>query len=353
MLTLAQIGCGYWGPNLLRNFSAQKGARVKYVVEASEERRRYVRENYPGTEAVDRLEVAVADPEVRAVVVATPAHTHFDLGLRALQGGRHVFIEKPLAMNIAEVDRLDALARERRLTLMVGHTFLYNPAVLALKQLIDSGELGRIYYLYAQRLNLGVVRTDVNALWNLAPHDISIFNFLLGAVPVSVSAHGTDYLQKGVEDLVFAHLEYPGQVSASLQVSWLDPNKVRKVTLVGSRKMVVYDDVADDKLVIYDKGIDSPLPPGAAMPFDQSPAGVKLVYRSGDHHVPELPAVEPLSEAARDFVEAIATGHPPRSSADSGRNVVAALQAASLSLKENSRRVSLDEIVRAADEAGR
>lgn len=353
MLTLAQIGCGYWGPNLLRNFSAQKGARVKYVVEASEERRRYVRENYPGTEAVDRLEVALADPEVRALVVATPARTHFDLGLCALQGGRHVFIEKPLAMTVAEVDRLDALAHERRLTLMAGHTFLYNPAVLALKQLIDSGELGRIYYLYAQRLNLGVVRTDVNALWNLAPHDISIFNFLLGAAPSSVSAHGTDYLQKGVEDVVFAHLEYPGQVSASLQVSWLDPNKVRKVTLVGSRKMVVYDDVAADKLVIYDKGIDSPVPPGADLPFDRSAAGVKLVYRSGDSHVPKLPTVEPLREEAQDFLGAIVTGRPPRSDARSGRNVVAALQAASLSLEGNSRRVRLDEILSAPAGAGR
>ncbi len=227
---------------------------------------------------------------------------------------------------------------------MAGHTFLYNPAVLFLKQLVDSGELGRIYYLYSQRLNLGVVRRDVNALWNLAPHDVSIFNFLLGAPPLAVSAHGTDYLQKGIEDVVFAHLEYPGQVCASLQVSWLDPNKVRKVTLVGSRKMVVYDDMAEDKLVIYDKGIDSPVPPGADLPFDQSAAGAKLVYRSGDSHRPKLATMEPLREEARDFTESIVSGRPPRSGAESGRNVVAALQAASLSLKENSRQVRLVEI---------
>jgi predicted dehydrogenase len=262
-----------------------------------------------------------------------------------LRSGRHVFVEKPLATSVAEVDQLAAVAAERRLVLMAGHTFLYNPAVLFLKQLIDAGELGRIYYLYAQRLNLGVVRTDVNALWNLAPHDVSIFNFLLGGPPLAIVAHGTDYLHKGIEDVVFAHLEYADQVRASLHVSWLDPNKVRKVTLVGSRKMVVYDDVADNKLVIYDKGIDSPVPPGAALPFDQSAAGVKMVYRSGDMHVPKLPAIEPLREEADDFIRAIDEGRPPRSGVESGRNVVAALQAASLSLKENSRRVLLDEIL--------
>ena len=344
MIALAQIGCGYWGPNLLRNFSALPGAWVKYVVETSEMRRHYVETLYPATQVVSSSDAIYRDPEVTAVVVATPAQTHFTLALQTLQSGRHVFVEKPLAMSVSEVDTLAALAAKQRLTLMVGHTFLYNPAVLFLKQLIDSGELGRIYYLYAQRLNLGVVRSDVNALWNLAPHDVSIFNFLLGSAPTAVVAHGTDYLQKGIEDVVFAHLEYPGQVRASLHVSWLDPNKVRKVTLVGSRKMVVYDDVADDKLVVYDKGIDSPIPPGAELPFDQTAAGMKLVYRSGDSHVPKLPAVEPLREEARAFVEAIATGLPPRSGTESGRNVVAALQAASLSLKENSRRVQLTEI---------
>jgi predicted dehydrogenase len=343
MITLAQIGCGYWGPNLLRSFSAQKDAWVKYVVEPSEERRRYVRENYPRTLPVDSIDTVLADPAVQALMVATPAGTHFEIARRGLQAGRHVFVEKPLARSVVEVDQLAAIAAERRLTLMAGHTFLYNPAVLFLKGLVDSGELGRIYYLYSQRLNLGVVRADVNALWNLAPHDVSIFNFLLGAVPLAVSASGTDYLQKGIEDVVFANLEYPGQVSASLHVSWLDPNKVRKVTLVGSRKMAVYDDMADHKLVIYDKGIDSLAKDGHPLPFDHPDAG-RLVYRSGDVHLPKIPSVEPLREEAADFLGAIAEGRPPRSDAASGRGVVAALQAASLSLRENSRRVRLDEI---------
>jgi len=343
MITLAQIGCGYWGPNLLRSFSAQKDAWVKYVVDPSEERRRYVRENFPRTAPIDSLEAVLADPDVQALVVATPADTHFDIAHRGLRAGRHVFVEKPLARSVAEVDLLAAAAAERRLTLMAGHTFLYNPDVLYLKSLVDSGELGRIYYLYSQRLNLGVVRRDVNALWNLAPHDVSIFNFLLGATPLAASAHGTDYLQKGVEDVVFAHLEYPDQVTASLQVSWLDPNKVRKVTLVGSRKMVVYDDMADNKIVVYDKGIDSLAKDGNPLPFDHPDAG-RLVYRSGDVHLPKIASAEPLREEAADFLGAIAEGRPPRSDSASGRGVVAALQAASLSLRENSRRVRLDEI---------
>jgi predicted dehydrogenase len=343
MTILAQIGCGYWGPNLLRSFSASPDAWVKYVVEPSEERRRYVRENYPRTTAVDSLDAVLADPTVQGLIIATPAATHFELARRGLEAGRHVFVEKPLAQSVAEVDILAATAAPRGLTLMVGHTFLYNPAVLFLKGLVDSGELGRIYYLYSQRLNLGVVRADVNALWNLAPHDVSIFNFLLGTTPIAASAHGTDYLQKGVEDVVFANLEYAGQVCASLQVSWLDPNKVRKVTLVGSRKMAVYDDMAENKLMIYDKGIDSLAQDGNPLPFDHPDAG-RLVYRSGTVDLPKLPAVEPLRAEAADFLAAIGEERPPRSDSDSGRGVVAALQAATLSLRENSRRVRLDEI---------
>jgi predicted dehydrogenase len=342
MITLAQIGCGYWGPNLLRNFSSLADARVRFVVEASADRRRYVEDNYPGTAAVADLEPVLADPSVQALVVATPARSHFALAQRGLEAGKHVFVEKPLAMTVAEVDQLDALARARGLTLMVGHTFLYNPAVLALKALIDAGELGKLYYIYTQRLNLGVVRSDVNALWNLAPHDVSICNFLLGADPLSAAAHGTAYLQPGVEDVVFANFEYPGQVRASVHVSWLDPNKVRKVTLVGSRRMAVYDDVATDKLVIYDKGVDSATTkPGDPLPFDQPPADLRLVYRSGAARVHPLSAAEPLRETVRDFLAAVTGRRPPRADTANGRAVVAALAAASRSLREDSRRIPI------------
>lgn len=344
MITVAQIGCGYWGPNLLRNFTAQPDAHVKYVVEASPDRRRYVEQNYPRSQAVAELATALADPAVQAVVVATPAASHFDLARRILESGRHVFVEKPLATAVSEVDALDALAQARGLTLMVGHTFLYNPAVLFLRQLIESGGLGRIYYAYSQRLNLGVVRSDVNALWNLAPHDLSIFNFLFGAEPLAVSASGTAYLQTGVEDVVFANLEYPGQIQANVHVSWLDPNKTRKVTLVGSRKMVVYDDVAPrNKVEIFDKGIDSPEAGADPRPFDPPPAAQRLVYRSGKVETPDLPATEPLQAAVRDFLDGIASRRPVRAGAASGRGVVAALEAATRSLREGSRRVVLAE----------
>ena len=345
MINLAQIGCGYWGPNLLRNFSALPGAHVKFVVEADEDRRRYVRENYPRTTAVADLEPVLADPSIHAVLVATPARSHFALALRALRAGKHTFVEKPLAMSVAEVDTLAAEAARRRLTLMPGHTFLYNPAVLALKALVDSGALGRVYYLYTQRLNLGVVRSDVNALWNLAPHDVSICNFLLGTAPIAATAHGSSYLQPAIEDVVFAHFEYPGAVRASVHVSWLDPNKTRKVTVVGSRKMVVYDDVASDPLVVYDKGIDSvpSAPTPGSFPFDL-PGAHRLVYRSGGVDCPKISGPEPLHAEAVDFLAAIASGLPPRADAAGARSVVAALQAAELSLKENSRRVTLAEI---------
>ncbi len=341
MITLAQIGCGYWGPNLLRNFAALPGASVKFVVDRSAERRSYVEKNYPGIQTVAELEPVLRDPAIQAVVIATPARSHFALAERALAAGKHVFVEKPLAMSVDEVDRLDTAARALGLTLMAGHTFLYHPAVLALKQLIDAGELGRIYYLYTQRLNLGVVRSDVNALWNLAPHDVSIANFLLGTPPLAASAHGTAYLQPGIEDVVFANFEYPGDVRASVHVSWLDPNKVRKVTLVGSRRMAVYDDMAENKLTLFDKGLDAPAGPGQALTFDLPLADPRLVYRSGKATTPPVGTAEPLRETARDFLAAI-TGHrQPRANAVGGRAVVAALEAASRSLAESSRRVAI------------
>lgn len=342
MIKLAQIGCGYWGPNLLRNFAALPGAKLRFVVETSGDRRNYVKASHPDIQTVAELEPVLCDPAVDAVVIATPARSHFALAARALAAGKHVFVEKPLAMTVAEVDRLDAAARTGGLTLMVGHTFLYNPAVLALKQLIDAGELGRIYYLYTQRLNLGVVRSDVNALWNLAPHDVSIANFLLGAAPAAASAHGTAYLQSGIEDVVFANFEYPGQVRASVHVSWLDPNKVRKVTLVGSRRMAVYDEMAENKLTLFDKGVDAPVAgPGEPLPFDRPPADLRLVYRSGKATTPPIADAEPLRETARDFLAAIAGRRRPRADAANGRAVVAGLEAASRSLAECSRRVEI------------
>ncbi len=333
-IQVAQIGCGYWGPNLLRNFSAIKECRVKYVVDASPERRAFVESSFPQSKAVSDIGIALEDPSVQAVIVATPARSHFALAKQTLSYGKHTFVEKPLAMSIAEVDELTALADQRKLTLMVGHTFLFNPAVSYLKRLITNGDLGQVYYAYARRLNLGVIRSDVNAMWNLAPHDVSILCHLFDSAPTSVSAHGTDYIQPGVEDVVFMQMEFPNKIAGNVHVSWLDPNKIRRLTVVGSRKMVVYDDVSDDKIAIYDKGIDceNAVPKN---PFDTVPA-VKFVHRAGDILLPKVHWKEPLRTEAEHFLKCIRTSETPLTGPVHARQVVGVLEQAQSSLRANA-----------------
>ena len=257
LITLAQIGCGYWGPNLLRNFSAVPNCQVKYLVDTSEERRAFVEKNFSGTRAIPDVETVWRDAEVDGVVIATPAGSHFELAKRALEAGKHVFVEKPLATRVAEVDVLAELARKSKRVVMAGHTFLYNNAVRYVKNLIEKGKLGEIRYIYSQRLNLGRIRSDIDALWNFAPHDVSIIQYWLNdPEPIKVVRNGMAYMQPGVDDVIFLNILYPNKVMANIHVSWLDPQKVRKMVVVGSKKMVVYDDVADEKVIIYDKGID-------------------------------------------------------------------------------------------------
>jgi predicted dehydrogenase len=287
-LILAQFGCGYWGPNLLRNFSALPNCTVKYVADGSAERRAFVQANFPKTRTVNSPAEVLNDQEVDGVIIATPAGTHFTLAKAALQAGKHVFVEKPLATCVAEVDQLARYAENARLVVMTGHTFIYNPAVRYVKKLIDAGELGDIRYIYSQRLNLGRIRSDVDALWNFAPHDISIIQYWLGdPEPISVLRQGMAYMQEGIDDVVFLNLEYPSKVIANIHVSWLDPQKVRKMIIVGSRKMVIYDDVAEDKIALYDKGIDKKAILGQNMDFD-NPQPAQFNYRSGDILLPQV-----------------------------------------------------------------
>jgi predicted dehydrogenase len=328
-LILAQLGCGYWGPNLLRNFSALPGCLVKYVVDSSAERRAFVQANFPRTTPVESSKQVLEDPEVGAVVIATPAATHFTLAKQALQAGKHIFVEKPLATKAAEVDELARCAAERNLVVMTGHTFIYNSAVRFVKKLIDAGELGEIRYIYSQRLNLGRIRSDIDALWNFAPHDISIIQYWLGdPEPVSVSKRGMAYMQDGIEDVVFLSLEYPSKIIANVHVSWLDPQKVRKMIIVGSRKMVVYDDVADDKIAIYDKGIDRKAILGQNMDFD-NPQAVQFSYRSGDILLPQVKFVEPLRVEAEHFLDCIRNSRTPLTGLQHARAVVSILERAS------------------------
>jgi len=332
-VTLAQIGCGYWGPNLLRNFSTLQNCHVKYLVDISEERRAFVERNFPATKAISDLDTVWQDPEVVGVIIATPADSHFELARKALQSRKHVFVEKPLATKVSEVDQIGLLASERQLVVMVGHTFLYNSAVRYVKKLIDNGELGDIRYIYSQRLNLGRIRTDVDALWNLAPHDVSIIQYWLNdPTPLAVSRHGMAYVQPGIEDVVFLNITYPNMVMANIHVSWLDPQKVRKMVVVGSRKMVVYDDIADGKIAIVDKGIDRKALLGENMDYDR-PLGTRFSYRAGDVLFPKIDLKEPLRLEAEHFLECIVDGIPPLTGVEHARNVVRILECADLGSK--------------------
>ncbi len=327
-VTLAQIGCGYWGPNLLRNFSALPHCCVRYLVDPSEERRRFVERSFPATKAIADLERVWGDAEIDGVIIATPAGSHFELAKAALEAGKHVFVEKPLATRVAEVDVLAGLARSSKRVVMAGHTFLYNGAVRYVKGLIDRGELGDIRYIYSQRLNLGRIRSDIDALWNFAPHDVSIIQYWLGdPQPVSVFRRGIDCVQPGIDDVVFLNILYPNKVMANVHVSWLDPQKVRKMVVVGSKQMVVYDDIADEKVIIYDKGIDVKATLGERMDFDR-PAQVSFSHRSGDIHIPEIDFPEPLRVEAQHFLDCIRSGRQPLTGIDHARKVIGILESA-------------------------
>jgi predicted dehydrogenase len=333
MLRVAQIGCGYWGPNLLRNLSAQSGCHVKWVCDLSARRRAYVEANYPRTKTTANWDVVFEDPEIKAVVIATPAASHYQLVKAGLLSNKDVFVEKPLAMTTREADELIDLAAVKERMLMVGHTFLYNGAVRFVKDLLEKRELGRLYYIYSQRLNLGQVRSDVNAWWNLGPHDVSILLYwMAGELPVSVTAHGVDYIQPGIEDVVFATLTWASRVTAHVHVSWLDPGKARKMTLVGNRKMIVYDDISDDKIALLDRGIDRIPKTGEEMHYDDF-SKFQLLHRTGDVWLPRINFDEPLKLETAHFLECVRTRQAPLTGPTHARDVVVVLEAVDRALK--------------------
>jgi predicted dehydrogenase len=333
------VGCGYWGPNLVRNFDRLPDARVVALCDAAPVRLERLGRDYPHAKAYSGYEPFLAHPGLDAVVLATSAPTHFVLARQSLEAGKPTFVEKPLTLAAADARQLVRLAEERGLPLMVGHLLEYHPAVEHLKQLATAGEMGDLRYLYSQRLNLGQVRQQENALWSLAPHDIAVANYLLGAAPLSVAAVGQSYLTAGVADVAFLTLFYPEQRLAHIHVSWLDPHKTRKLTLVGSRRMAVFDDMeASEKVRLYDKGVDRP-PEGTA------DAEIALKLRFGDILIPHLDLEEPLTRECRHFVECVRGAHPPRSDGRDGLRVVAALEAAQRSLEQQGtpQPVSSDE----------
>ena len=327
-LPVAQLGVGYWGPNLLRNLALNPRCHLVRVCDLSNERRTFVKNGHPSVDVVADPEAIIGDPGIQAVVISTPAATHFDLAMRCLCAGKHVLVEKPLATSVAEVDKIAALAKENGRVAMAAHTFLFNDAVRHLKMLIDSGELGEIRYIYSRRLNLGRIRSDVDALWNLAPHDVSIIQYLLGdPVPVLISRTGMDFIQPGIEDVAFLQITYPGKIMAQVHVSWLDPHKVREMTVVGSKKMVIYDDVSDNKIAIYDMGIEAKAVLGERMDYDK-PVPQQFVHRSGDIHIPKIPFREPLQVEIDHFLDCIEGKSECLTGPAHAREVVRILEAA-------------------------
>jgi len=327
MLSIAQIGVGYWGPNLLRNLVANRRCTVKVVADLAAQRRDYVRGLYPGIRVTDDVDDALRDEGIDAVVIATPVSSHFELAVRALEAGKHILVEKPIATTLAEVDEIGRIAREKKRVAMAGHTFLYNAAVRYAKKLIDSGELGDIRYIYSQRLNLGRIRSDVDALWNFAPHDISIIQYWLGAPePVSIMKRGVDYIQEKIDDVVFMNICYPGKVMANIHVSWLDPRRLRQMTVVGSRKMIVYDNDADSKIAIYDKGIDRKAVLGQHMDYD-TPRAQSFNHREGDIILPRIDFPEPIKVEIDHYIDCIENGTDCLSGIDHARKVVRILSA--------------------------
>jgi len=337
MIKTGAIGCGYWGPNLIRNLNMLSECDLAYISDLDEERLQRVGLLYPGaTKTTDYTDI-LKDPDVEAVIVATPMSTHFKLGMEVLNAGKHLFLEKPMATTSDDCRTLIAEAAQRNLQILVGHTFVYAPAVRKIKSLLDSGELGKIYYVNMSRVNLGIFQKDANVVWDLVPHDVAMLNYLFGADPVSVSAIGHCYVQKelGLEDVAFVTLEYPGGCLAHIHVSWLDPNKIRNCTFVGSKKMLVYDDVSQsEKIRVYDKGVD-------IQPHYESFGEFQLLYRSGDAFIPKLDTVEPLRAETSHFLEVICGKAEPLSSGREGLKVVQVLEAACQSIKEEGRRIEL------------
>jgi predicted dehydrogenase len=325
MGVIAQIGYGYWGPNLARNLQSEAGSDWRYLIEKSPERRAVAAAMYPHVRVVDELDAVLSDPDVSSVIVATPAVTHADLARRALLADKHVLVEKPLALTTAEAVDLASTADGRGLVLMVGHTFEFVPAVRAMREIILSGAIGSPLYLHSQRLNLGRIQNDVNAFWSIGPHDVSIANFLFGTAPEWVSAQGARYLNAELEDVVLVTLGYPGGVLASLHVSWLDPLKTRRVTVVGSQRMLVYDDLdTEARLKIFDKGADRDGPTAYG-------AG-QYRLRDGSIEVPRLDMTEPLAAEIGHFLECVRIGKRPDTDGWNGARVVAVCEAIDRSL---------------------
>lgn len=334
-IRIGVVGCGYWGPNLIRNFVALNDADVVIVVDKKPERLEHIQSLYPKIQVSDSHS-ELFNLDLDAAVIATPPASHYEIANDCLNNGLHTFVEKPITLNSLDCIQLVELAKERKLTLMVGHTFEYNPAVRKVKEIIQSGELGKVYYIDAVRVNLGLFQSDLDVIWDLAPHDISILHFLLGTDPISVQAVGEDCVFSDKNDLAYMHIQFPDNISAHLRVSWLDPQKVRQITVVGSKKMLVYDDIENmEKIKIYDKGVEK-------APYTDTYEEFHCSYHYGDVVIPNIPFSEPLRIESQHFIDCIRDESlQPISSGEQGLMVVQTLEAVERSMERDGKRETI------------
>lgn len=331
MINCALVGYGYWGPNIARSVIRINDVNLKIICDSDDKKLNNAKTLYPHLQFSNNLSDILNDSEIDALIIATPAFTHLKIASQALAKDKHLLIEKPLTVSMVEAKKLQSLNKQYQKIIMVGHTFEYNPAVLKMKEYIQSKEFGQVYYMYSARLNLGQIRGDVNALWNLAPHDVSIFNFLLDGFPKRVISTGATFLQKNTEDVVFVTLEYPNNVYGHIHVSWLDPSKKREMTVVGSKQMLVFDDIDNEMpLKIYDKRADT------GDVAKGIPGEYKFKLHSGDIFIPQVEAKEPLLEELKHFFDCIEHNKQPKTDIENGLQVVKVLEACQQSLKKKN-----------------
>ena len=332
---VAVIGCGYWGPNLIRNFSHISSCNMYMCCDLDENRLKRMKTLYPSIETRKDYQDMVSLDEVDAVAIATPVRTHYEIAKNCLNAGKHVMIEKPITSSVAECNELIRLAKEKQKVLMVGHTFEYTASVNKIKEIFESGELGDILYIASTRVNLGLFQDDINVVWDLAPHDISIMLYLLGKIPVSVNAQGKAHYKRNIEDVAWVSMNFDDGLIAFLHNSWLDPYKIRKMTLVGSKKMLVYDDIeTNEKIKIFDKCIKVP-------PYYDTFAEFHFSYRYGDIYSPRIEEYEPLERECSHFIECVQNNTSPISDGYDGLKVVTILEAANASIKNSGKAIPI------------
>lgn len=336
MIKIGIIGYGYWGPNIAKTINSMDGAKLESICDSNPLSLRFARTIYPLVKTFEAIEDFL-DSDIEAVVVATPIKTHFEIASAVLKAGKHVIVEKPLTYRSSDIKKLDSISRKLGLVLMVGHTFEYNPSVVYVRDIVKKNLLGKIYYVYSTRVNLGQVRGDINALWNLAPHDFSILNFILSKKPIEISACGASYLQKNIDDLAFINIKYPGGIIGKVHVSWIDPSKIRQFTVVGSKKMLICNDIDTEMPIkIFDKGVETgKLATGVSGEF-------KMKLRSGDIFAPKIDTKEPLKIELEEFVSCVEKRRKPRTGSKNALLVVKMLEASQKSIINNSEWVKIN-----------